>query len=283
MKCFHLLLTLVLLSCLVVAVEASPQEAHPYLIKISRADSNVVTVLQERNIPVYLKLKKWYFAGAHAPDFIYLREKGIEYDVIDEEAWSKPYYLITRPRRGELGVIPEVGRILFQEDKEAILKKGSNQFLELVSAGYTLTRLFQRSHPILERKHSTLPSIVWEAGSDDVIETIVNNVSEDSLRSYVQRLQDFQTRYFETDSIKACARWFRNTLLDFGYTDVVFDTLTNQPLDHAIWNVIATKPGFFYPDSIVIIGGHFDSIVRDGTNPYVWAPGAGDNASGTRW
>jgi len=55
---------------------------------------------------------------------------------------------------------------------------------------------------------------------------------------------------------------------------------TERPYGVAIWNVIATKPGVLYPDSVIIIGGHYDSIVYDGTDPFVWAPGADDNASG---
>ena len=42
-------------------------------------------------------------------------------------------------------------------------------------------------------------------------------------------------------------------------------------------NVVATKPGLTYPDDIYIICAHVDSISND---PYNYAPGADDNASG---
>ncbi len=98
------------------------------------------------------------------------------------------------------------------------------------------------------------------------------------METAVQRLEDFQTRYTYSDSIVPAAQWIYDQYVSFGYTDVKFDTfyLNNEP--HR--NVIATKLGLVYPDSVIILGGHYDSIVSGpGTNRYVYAPGANDNAS----
>jgi hypothetical protein len=112
-------------------------------------------------------------------------------------------------------------------------------------------------------------------------------VSQGTIRAYVQRLQDFQTRFVDTDSIYASAQWLYDMFMEFGYTDVIFqDYYVSAPnrydvVDVLARNVIATKPGLLYPDSVFIIGGHYDSIVYDGGDPRVWAPGSNDNASGT--
>ena len=45
-----------------------------------------------------------------------------------------------------------------------------------------------------------------------------------------------------------------------------------------LWNIEATQQGTVYPDSFIIICGHFDSVSSD---PYVSAPGADDNGTGT--
>ncbi len=45
-------------------------------------------------------------------------------------------------------------------------------------------------------------------------------------------------------------------------------------------NVIATKPGVNAPNRFVILDGHYDSIVFDGTDPMVFAPGVDDNGTG---
>ena len=40
--------------------------------------------------------------------------------------------------------------------------------------------------------------------------------------------------------------------------------------------------GTVQPDKVIVVGGHYDSVVYGaGTDPYTWAPGADDNATGT--
>jgi Zn-dependent M28 family amino/carboxypeptidase len=46
------------------------------------------------------------------------------------------------------------------------------------------------------------------------------------------------------------------------------------------YNVIAELRGTLYPDSVMILGAHYDSIISSG-DPFTVAPGANDNASGT--
>jgi Zn-dependent M28 family amino/carboxypeptidase len=47
------------------------------------------------------------------------------------------------------------------------------------------------------------------------------------------------------------------------------------------YNVVATVVGTVKPDKLIVVGGHYDSVVYGGGNPYTWAPGADDNGSGT--
>jgi len=116
--------------------------------------------------------------------------------------------------------------------------------------------------------------------SDPVIRALINRVSEPLLRAALQRLQDFRTRFSGSDSVYVAGQWILDQFKKFGYSDVVFDTLDNRVEGKIQRNVICTKPGKKYPDKIVMLGGHYDSIVFDGTNPYVWAPGVDDNATG---
>jgi hypothetical protein len=59
----------------------------------------------------------------------------------------------------------------------------------------------------------------------------------------------------------------------FGIDSVYFHEWSTQYYP----NVVAVLPGAEHPDSIVIIGGHYDSVAADHNN----CPGADDNASGT--
>ena len=272
---------LVILSlCIIGWVESKAEEIRPYLVKVFRTDPAMMPLIRELGIPVNLKLEQWYITEAGETDIQEFDAAGIECEILDEEAWSQPYYLINRPKGEKLGDIPALGKVVFHDEHEALVKIDDEEALELGRYGFLLTRVFQKPLPLLEPKTVVEKPIHYERLEGDVIGAIVNQVSQAIIQSYVQRLQDFRTRYFSTDSIKASAQWIYDRFVDFGYTDVIFDTLAEPARGVTVWNVIATKPGALNPDSVFIIGGHFDSIVHDGTDPTIWAPGANDNASG---
>ena len=266
--------------CLVGFIESEAQKPRPYLVKIPRTDRAETSLLQDLGIRVNLKLEEWYIAEVGETDLKDLNAAGVEYDILDETAWSQPYYLVNKPRRAEFGDIPEIGRVVFRDHGEALIKVDDEEALKLGRHGFLLTRIFQKPLPLLEPEAKRQKPIHFEPLEGDVIGAIVNQVSQAIVQSYVQRLQDFRTRYFSTDSIKASAQWIYDRFVEYGYTDVVFDTLAEPANGVTVWNVIATKPGTLNPDSVFIIGGHYDSIVHDGTDATIWAPGADDDASG---
>jgi hypothetical protein len=293
MRSARLLSAVVLVLCMGLSFVAATaaQDARPYLVKISRTDADVASLLREQNIPVNFKLADWYIAEAGESDLERLNAAGIESEILDREAWSQPYYLIHRPARMELGTVPDIGRIVFQDEMKAIVKAGSAQALELSRSGFQVTKIFQKALPLIDGREKEVSRLQVKQHTEDVIGAIVNQVSQETIRSYVQSLQDFQTRLWASDSIWAASQWLYDLFIEFGYTDVVFeefivsgeDYVWFQPgYDVSVRNVIATKPGVLYPDVVVVIGGHYDSIVIDGvTNPYILAPGSNDNASGT--
>jgi hypothetical protein len=73
--------------------------------------------------------------------------------------------------------------------------------------------------------------------------------------------------------------WLYEKFISFGIDSV---WLHHYHDDSDQWNVVATVVGTAKPDKVIVVGGHYDSIVRGtGTDPLVWAPGADDNATGT--
>jgi hypothetical protein len=114
---------------------------------------------------------------------------------------------------------------------------------------------------------------------------VVDQVSDTTLIEYINRLVDFQTRYTCTDSNWAAGQWIYDKFIEFGYTDVSFDSF---PFDEPGFscdvqrNIVAVKPGLIDPDRYIILGGHYDSRVDFAEcEPDSFAPGADDNASGT--
>jgi leucyl aminopeptidase len=78
----------------------------------------------------------------------------------------------------------------------------------------------------------------------------------------------------------------RDKFRKMGYPDARLDsfniTRTWKSVVYSMkqYNVIAELRGSRYPDSLMILGGHYDSVLGPG-DPFLSAPGADDNASGT--
>ena len=133
---------------------------------------------------------------------------------------------------------------------------------------------------------------------DPQIEKMVNEVSKDSLESYIKKMVSFGTRStlsIQTDpkrGICAARNWVLSRFNEFakesgGRLTSFIDTVTLQPDGRRIdkptllGNVVATLKGTDANDNrIFIISGHLDNMrsnVMDGVGD---APGANDDASG---
>lgn len=118
------------------------------------------------------------------------------------------------------------------------------------------------------------------AGSRDMISEIIGQLQEDSLKSHIQNLQDFQTRLCITPQFFESALWVADRFQAYGLESVAVDTFDftfyGNPYQSA--NVRGELPGTLAEPGIVLITGHLDAITY--TSPYDFAPGADDNASG---
>jgi hypothetical protein len=98
-------------------------------------------------------------------------------------------------------------------------------------------------------------------------------------------MQDMGTRFALADNHRDVAMKIKNRFIMIGYADAVIDsfminrTYRNINYQQCQYNVIATLEGNISPDSICIIGGHYDDNLKTG-DPFSIVPGANDNASG---
>lgn len=124
---------------------------------------------------------------------------------------------------------------------------------------------------------------------------ISGEVSETSLRGYVEKMVGFGTRHTLSDTVSptrgigAARRWveaeFRTMSADCGGclqivlpSDVVTGPRIPNPTE--VVDVVAIQRGTTDPNRIIIIQGHLDSRVNDVMNATADAPGANDDASG---
>jgi len=120
---------------------------------------------------------------------------------------------------------------------------------------------------------------IWMPGSSPSGPLPALTGAEDStvarLRTHVDALVDtttgaFHGRSFGTDALDSAAAYIERELASYGYT------VTSQRYAAAgreVRNLEVTRSGTTFPDSIVVVGAHYDAVI--GT------PGADDNASGT--
>ena len=104
---------------------------------------------------------------------------------------------------------------------------------------------------------------------DPVIQTIVNAVNGDTIWDDISKLVILERYSINTTAIQS------SNFLKGYFTGLGFDTVFFQNYQSGyIPNVIAVKYGTIYPDSVIVIGAHYD-VYASG------APGADDNGSGT--
>jgi len=128
------------------------------------------------------------------------------------------------------------------------------------------------------------------AAKDSLIVAYLEEVNADSVISYIQALEDMETRFMMSPLRKQRAEWIKSKFESFGYTEVRIDSTWcdtyinygNLHYDTATWqyNVVATLPGLISDYGYFVMGAHWDDVVHPAGDPMVLAPGADDNASG---
>jgi len=165
------------------------------------------------------------------------------------------------------------GLVLWQ-DGSTLLTQLSQAEADAVSRlGGELQLLPDEPHPIWLAPERSFP---LSPDSDTLIERLIARVSQDSIRTQIQRLQDFRTRYSLAESCRAAEQYVFDYFTALGMDSVQLDTFQWQGV--TMRNVVGTILGHRNPEKIAIICGHMDSYSED---PMNLAPGAEDNASGT--
>jgi len=104
---------------------------------------------------------------------------------------------------------------------------------------------------------------------DPVIQTIVDDVNGDTIWNCISDLVPLQRLSSNISAIQS-SDFLKNYFLALGFDTVYFQTYQSGYIP----NVIAVKNGTTYPDSVILVGAHYDVYASN-------APGADDNGSGT--
>jgi hypothetical protein len=258
---------LVLLLCFAATTGAGgPRKA---LVAVNDPRPGAAAVLLGAGIQVVRDMDRYLLAIVPDSDLADLDALGVDWTILDTPAEGRTYYTVSVSDPAALARLRSLARVVRADGHDAVVAMPEERAPRVVAAGFEIARVFER--PIRLPRERFAP-VAKTLVADPLIQTMVDEVVGASVDSYVQRLQNFVTRYCTTDSCQAAANWIKAKFESFGITDVSFQTIPGgyKP------NVVATIPGTGDPSKIVVIGAHYDSYAQ--TNN---APGADDNASGT--
>lgn len=105
-------------------------------------------------------------------------------------------------------------------------------------------------------------------------QSIVDNVKYDSLLTSLQKIESLGVKSPGTTALVNAKNWLVNKYTSYGYSDIQIDNFTDN--GDALYNVIVNKTGTLYPNTYLIVCGHYDS--KSGWSG--GSPGVNDNGSG---
>lgn len=120
---------------------------------------------------------------------------------------------------------------------------------------------------------------------ESLTRNLTEDINADSLASYAAWMEGMGTRFALADNHRDVAMAILTKFVTLGYSNTRLDSFmidrTYADIRYQQWqyNVIATLDGTVFPDSVCIVGAHYDDIVKTG-DPFSVSPGANDNASG---
>jgi len=111
-----------------------------------------------------------------------------------------------------------------------------------------------------------------------LIKSLVDQITTSDLQTYIQDLQNFNTRYALSPNIDSARDYIISKFSATGCTITTQAFLAgNVTGGRTVYNVIGELKGKSVPEDVYILCAHYDSTSADGMNS---APGADDNATG---
>jgi hypothetical protein len=251
------------------AAAASPAGA---LVRVDRPPTDAAARLLDGGI-VVVRDAGWYLLAVAADSQLgYFDRLGLSYRVVDVAVDGKTYFTVSRVGPDRARELARTARVLYAHDGSAVVEGPEGTGDLLARSGFEVQRVFMR--PVVARRIAAYTSAAHHRAEIDTwIQGMVTEVSKPVIDGYVQRLQDFVTRWALHDSCRAAADWIEAQFRSFGLDSVYYQDIGSMFKG----NVVAVLPGRTIPGEIIVLGGHYDSVSN---NAYI-APGADDNASGT--
>ena len=248
------------------------------LVRIdSHAEATKATAILGR---AFVRVDNQFLVAPDATQQLLIAAAGLEFETIMEHVDPENVYQVLNLDRRQAQPVIELekfGQVIDLEYGTRLMTLTRAEAASVSDApGLCAVKLTDRDIPI----SYSAPAVAVPLADDYPSDSLAVRISQDSLYSYVQRLENFRTRYTYTDSCLAARDWIAEKFRDWGYTDVTYQSFYYSGGWH--YNVVVVKPGVVEPDKVIVIGGHYDTYVDANQVPgrYLYAPGADDDGSG---
>ena len=258
---------LVLLSLAIVA--SSGFQVNPVdqtnLYRVLIKDRGQAEVLSQSGLDALLRVSGGYLVLANPNEMALLDVSKIEYSLIATDVSRDILAMDNAHDRSNVGRYP----LIYEEGGLRLFRVTPNDWKQAKS----LAPILSRDLPVIFKETPAVKSI--PALATEGLDSILNQIRQDSLQSYVEHLQSYDGRLTGTYGDFSSAYWIAGQFAQYGYDSVVIDTFTENIYgsNTLCRNVVAYKPGTTYPYDQIIIGAHRDAAEG--------SPGADDNGSGT--
>ena len=251
-----------------------PQNSSSYIVSVPVDNEQLNNQMEKLKLPNLYLTETQLLTIITSEQQNALQKYRIKYTLLDEFRNDDKLFLITSKSIDDLSSKSFSEKIIYRDRNSVIVKNSSLTLSEALTSGYQIAEL-NPNFTYKNERRIWKPDFVFT--TDTLITQITSSVNQDSVRFFIQSLQNFQTRFLFANTRDAVADWIKNEFLQMGFTDVVIDSFLYQ----GTWqkNVVATLQGIYEPEVYNVVGGHHDSYSSG--NPMVFAPGADDNASGT--
>jgi len=246
----------------------------------AQSDELLISIEKNQDVTnelnIYHLTRNFIIAGISQTEYLKLKKQNISIEIIDNEPWSRKYYLVSHPKQQKFTSNIDLGTIIFNNDDLILIKTDQLDMNKVINSKLMVSELKQITIELPDNIYAP-QSLDFRNRTD--IDTLIDDIDPDSIGYVIQSLQDFVTRYTYHENRKEVAEWIQNRFWEVGIEEVVLDSFFFNEIWH--YNVVATIPGTMHPDRYILLGGHHDSIVHFGPDPdpMIAAPGADDNAS----
>lgn len=287
-----LALTLALLSLGLVAAAPLPLPGQAVLVRIDLEGEARLALLAEMQIPVMAQIGTaqggiLVVALVDAQQQQELALRGYAYTVLDAAPQGASYYLLYG-LPAELRQAEAISPLLVVEGRHAVLRATPEQAALLDAVG--VRQMLLEPHTIVVPPQELQALQPLAITPRPAIQDMVDQLTATTLYDYVGKLSGEQsaiiggepytilTRYTPTSQpIQKATRFVYEHLQALGLP-VGYDYYILPGWNLEKRNVIAQQTGDEQPERIYLLTAHLDSTSQD---PYNFAPGADDNASGT--